>query len=137
MSAIDEKLIRDKWVDIVHSQAKGRIVDSTSLAVEIVRWSEARQAERIAALEEQLAREQISLVSCEMAHAALEQAYAESVAEFNAGYEAYQRGEKEQDEPSSTKYDQWRVGYAWAAWLVVQAVPVTEHDAAHAQEETE
>ena len=52
MSAIDEKLIRDKWVDIVHSQAKGRIVDSTSLAVEIVRWSEARQAERIASLEQ-------------------------------------------------------------------------------------
>lgn len=38
-----------------------------------------------------------------------------SIAEFNAGFEAYRRGEKLTDEPGDVTQDQWRVGWAWAA----------------------
>jgi hypothetical protein len=38
------------------------------------------------------------------------------VDEFNAGHAAYQNGESIRDEPSGTKQDHWRVGYAFAAY---------------------
>lgn len=41
---------------------------------------------------------------------------ASEVAEFNAGYEAYGHGVEYANEPIDTTHDQWRVGWAWAAF---------------------
>ena len=48
--------------------------------------------------------------------AELEAADCGEVEEFNAGYAAYEAGEPVDSEPSSTTYDQWRLGWAWAAF---------------------
>ena len=37
----------------------------------------------------------------------------EEAEEFNAGYEAAQRGESIESEPSRVPYDVWRVGWVW------------------------
>ena len=46
----------------------------------------------------------------------LKAAYAGEVAEFNAGFDAYRRGESFDDEPADVQYDVWRAGWAWAAF---------------------
>lgn len=51
----------------------------------------------------------------------LKREYDEEVAEFNAGFEAYRSGIHYDDEPHDTKYDQWRCGWAWAAFDVLRA----------------
>ena len=43
------------------------------------------------------------------------------VDEFNAGYEAAQQGLPESSEPSDTKYDVWKCGYAWGAFEKLKA----------------
>lgn len=56
----------------------------------------------------------------------LERTDAEQVAEFNAGYEAGERGDPP-DEPAGTKHDEWRVGYAFARWpMLLERVAVLE-----------
>lgn len=47
--------------------------------------------------------------------AVLTQSSAEEVDEFNAGFKAYQAGLSD-DETEHHPHDQWRVGYAWAAY---------------------
>lgn len=46
----------------------------------------------------------------------LKQIAAEEVDEFNAGHTAYRNGLSIRDEPSGTKHDCWRIGYAFAAF---------------------
>lgn len=43
----------------------------------------------------------------------LEADEADEVAEFNAGFEAAKAGKTLDDEPSETRFDVWRVGFAW------------------------
>lgn len=47
--------------------------------------------------------------------------YNAEVDEFNAGYEAAQQGLPESAEPSDTKYDVWKCGYAWAMFDKLKA----------------
>jgi hypothetical protein len=44
---------------------------------------------------------------------ALQRSQAAETDEFNAGYEAAQRGESIESEPSHTSYDVWRIGWVW------------------------
>lgn len=44
---------------------------------------------------------------------ALQKTQAEEVDEFNAGYEAAQRGETIESEPEYTPYDVWCIGWVW------------------------
>ena len=48
--------------------------------------------------------------------AELERRQAEETAEFNAGFDAFQRGEPVTVEPVSTPYDVWVMGWAWAQY---------------------
>lgn len=52
--------------------------------------------------------------------AELLQQNSEEVAEFNAGYEAYHAGILIDEEPLGLKHDQWRIGWAWAAFEPMQ-----------------
>lgn len=57
--------------------------------------------------------------------------YDEEVSEFNAGFEAAQRGLPDTSEPSCVKHDVWMCGYAWQRYssLVAQInrmTPVVE-----------
>jgi hypothetical protein len=42
--------------------------------------------------------------------------YDAEIAEFNAGFDAYEAGVPVDHEPSDTQYDVWRTGWAWAAF---------------------
>jgi hypothetical protein len=52
----------------------------------------------------------------------MQRSQAEEVDEFNAGFDAAQRGEPIDNEPSHTPYDVWRVGWAWAKYQKEQAI---------------
>jgi len=50
----------------------------------------------------------------------LREIYNEEVEEFNAGVEAFKAGKSIDDEPGDLKQDQWRVGYAFAAFDILK-----------------
>lgn len=47
--------------------------------------------------------------------------YDEEVGEFNAGFDAGQRGLPESTEPNDVKHDVWKCGYAWGAFENLKA----------------
>ncbi|HUU93208.1 MAG TPA: hypothetical protein VM238_18595 [Phycisphaerae bacterium] len=47
--------------------------------------------------------------------------FSEEAVEFNAGYNAYEDGKSDADEPPDTMHDCWLSGYAWAAYRPLKA----------------
>jgi hypothetical protein len=52
----------------------------------------------------------------------MQRSQTEETDEFNAGFDAAQRGEPIVAEPNSTPYDVWRIGWVWGKYQKEQAI---------------
>lgn len=84
-----------------------------SLIERIKRWNKTRPNDMMGAFSSDL-HEIVDRM--EKAEKKAKECY-EGASEFNSGFDAYQNGLSEHDEPRDTVYDQWLVGWAWAQYL--------------------
>ena len=111
----------DQQADLLHEQEACITDDELADLLE-------RAMNEIQSLRDQLGRAALSYQQCDSDRrsfadnaaelraelARLRKVYADETDEFNAGCAAYESAIPYTAEPSSTPYDMWRVGWAWA-----------------------